>query len=169
MCFGSACVFDDFKSELLSFLMTDDNILTTPTPVSPVKMTWYENRLKMNDTAYYVAQRGKFEESFKGNEFLTIPEALKAVNTRIISLLTSNIKTRKLIGVSRENMEDALKTLHIIPKVLARKTNALWDILLPTEQQARDLAGSVLNTKTLRLQTEYIGTSRTKITIHGYL
>lgn len=118
-------MFDDFKSELLSFLMADNNILNTLPPVSPVKTTWYENRPKMKDVAYYIAQRGKFEESFKGNEFLTISESLEAVNTHIISLLTSDIKTWKLIGVSRENMEDALKTLHINPKVLARRTNAL--------------------------------------------
>lgn len=55
-------------------------------------------------------------------------------------------------------MEKALKTLHISPKVLARRTNALWDILLPTEQQAKELAGNVLNAKNLRLQTEYMGT-----------
>lgn len=64
-------------------------------------------------------------------------------------------------------MEDALKNLHISPKVLARRTNAAWDILLPTNQQAKNLAESVLNTKALRLQTEYMGTRRTKVTIHG--
>lgn len=64
-------------------------------------------------------------------------------------------------------MEEALKALKINPKVLARRTNALWDILLATEQQAKVLAGSVLITKSLCLQTEYMGTRRTKVTIHG--
>lgn len=64
-------------------------------------------------------------------------------------------------------MEEALKTLNISPKILARRTNALWDILLQTEEQAKRLAGCVLNTKALRLQTEYLGTRRTKVTIHG--
>lgn len=64
-------------------------------------------------------------------------------------------------------MEEALKALNITPKVLARRTNALWDILLPTKQQAKELAGSVLNTKNLHLQTEDMGTCRTKVTIHG--
>lgn len=45
--------------------------------------------------------------------------------------------------------------------------NALWDLLLQTEQQAKSLAGSILSTKNLRLQTEYMGTCRTKVTIHG--
>lgn len=49
---------------------------------------------RKKDVAYYVAQRGKFEDSFKENEFLTIPEALEAVNIRRVSLLTSDVKTR---------------------------------------------------------------------------
>lgn len=63
-------------------------------------------------------------------------------------------------------MVEVLKTLKIYPKVLARRTNALWDILLPTEQDAKQLAGNVLVSKNLKLQTEYLGTRRTKITIH---
>lgn len=55
---------------------------------------------------------------FRENEFLNIPEALDAVSTRTISLLTSDMKTRKLIGVSRESMEEALKALNISLKVL---------------------------------------------------
>lgn len=64
-------------------------------------------------------------------------------------------------------MEDALKALNLSPKMLERRTNALWDILLLTEQQTRELAGSILNTKELRLITEYMGTWRTRVKIHG--
>lgn len=79
----------------------------------------------------------------------------------------SPVKTWKLIGVSSESMEIALKSLQITSKVLTRRTNALWDLLLSTEQQAKELAGSILNTKHFRLQTEYMGSRRTKVTIHG--
>lgn len=128
----------------------EKNINISP-PVSTEKNAWADNRPVTKDATYNASQKEKFENSFKGNEFLTINEALEAVNTRTISLLTSDIKTWKLIGISRDAMEDALK---INPKVLARRTNALWDILLQTEQQAKELAGSILNTKDLRLQTE---------------
>lgn len=82
-------------------------------------------------------------------------------------MLTSDVKTHKLIGVSRECMEEALKVLNIHPKILARRSNALWDLLLASEEQAKTLAGSVLFTKSIRLQTEYMGTCRTRVTIHG--
>lgn len=92
---------------------------------------------KKKDANFYEEQRKTFEGTFKENEFLTIPEALEAVNTRLIALLTSDVKSRKLTGVSRETMVEVLKTLKIYPKVLARRTNALWDILLPTEQDGQ--------------------------------
>lgn len=41
----------------------------------------------------------------------------------------------------------------------------MWDVLLTTEQEAKELVGSILTTKTL--QTEYIGIRRTKVTVHG--
>lgn len=111
---------------------------------------------------YYEEQRVKYEKYIKGNEFVTIPEALYAINTRTISLLTTDIKSRKLIGVSREAMEEAAKSLRIAPKILARRINALWDLLLATEQEAKALTGNILTTATLRLQTDYMGTRRTK-------
>lgn len=101
---------------------------------------------KKKDSAYYEQQREKYEKYLNGNEFLTIPEALDSLNARIISLLTSDVKSWKLIGVSRETMEEILKSLNIALKVLARRSSAIWDILLATEQEAKQLAGSVLAT-----------------------
>lgn len=46
-------------------------------------------------------------------------------------------------------------------------SNAIWDLLLGTEEDAKRIAGSVLSTAAVRLQTEYMGTWRTKITVHG--
>lgn len=54
-------------------------------------------------------------------------------------------------------MEEALKSLKIVPNILARRSRALWDLLMSTEEEeeAKNLAGCVLNSKTLRHQTEY--------------
>lgn len=82
---------------------------------------------------------------------MTIPEALDA---RISSLLTSDVKSWKLIGVSKEIIGDTLKSLNNVPKVLARRSNANLGYFLPTEQESKQLAGSVLATAAVRLQTE---------------
>lgn len=42
-------------------------------PVSPVKTAWCNNNPIKKDAEYYEAERSKFEDSFKDNEFITIP------------------------------------------------------------------------------------------------
>lgn len=57
------------------------------------------------------------------------------------------------MGISREIMEEVLKSLNIAPKVLARRSNTMLDILLATVKEAKILAGSILTSKLVRLQT----------------
>lgn len=64
-------------------------------------------------------------------------------------------------------MEEVFKSLNIAAKILARRTNEIWDILLGTEQEAKQLARSVLSDTSIRLQTKYMGTRGTKLTVHG--
>lgn len=58
-----------------------------------------------------ISKKKKYEKYIKGHEFLIIPETFDAVNARIISLLSSDVNSRKLIGVSRETMEYCAKSL----------------------------------------------------------
>lgn len=64
-------------------------------------------------------------------------------------------------------MEEALKSLNNGLKMLARRSNTIWDVLMATEQEVKQLAGSVLTSKSVRLQTEYMGTQRTRVMVHG--
>lgn len=89
------------------------------------------------------------------NELLPVPSLLDEVSTKPISLLTTDVKSRKFIGVNRESMEEALKSLNVGVKVLAWRSNAKWDILLQIEEAAKSLAESIFKTKSLRLQTVY--------------
>lgn len=76
---------------------------------------------------------------------------METVNTPTISLLVTDIKTRKLIAVNREVMKKALQNLQIAAKILARRSNAMWDNLLVTEDAAKSLTGCILTTKAVRL------------------
>lgn len=53
--------------------------------------------------------REKCQDYISGNALLTIHSVLEATSRRTISLLTSDVNTRKLLGVSREAMEEVLK------------------------------------------------------------
>lgn len=69
---------------------------------------------------------------------------MEAVASRTISLLTIDLKTRKLIGISREIMEESQNSLNFSTKMLARRSNAMWDILLDTVEETKILAGRIL-------------------------
>lgn len=59
---------------------------------------------------------------------------VETATARSISLLTVDVKTRKFVAVSREAMEEALKALNMMVKVMARRSYAMWDILLASEE-----------------------------------
>lgn len=57
-------------------------------------------------------------------------------------------------------MEEAPKILKIGPKMLARRSNAMCDIVLANEQEGKQLVGSILMSNAVRLRTEYMGTHK---------
>lgn len=81
---------------------------------------------------YSKGLREEYSSFISGHELLTLPIAMEAMTMRTISLLTTDVKTWKLIAVSRETMKEALKALNTGAKVLARRSNAMWDNLLAT-------------------------------------
>lgn len=114
----------------------------------------------------YAALQEKYTQFTKGNEFLTIPGAPEAVIIRTISLLMNVVTARRLIVISGDTMEEAVKSLQIKPKFLAKRSNTKWDIPLPNVKEANMWTGSVLMYKLVRLQTEYMGSWSTRITLH---
>lgn len=54
--------------------------------------------LKQTKKAYYAELQKKYDRFTKENELFTILEALDAVNTRTISLRTTDVKSWNLIG-----------------------------------------------------------------------
>lgn len=68
---------------------------------------------------------------------LTIPVTLDVVYTNIIPLLSTEVKTRKFIAISSDTKEEELQNLKIWPKILPRRSKAMWDVLPATEQEAK--------------------------------
>lgn len=105
---------------------------------------------------YYISTREKYQDYISGNELLTIQSAWEEISKKAIYLLT----LLKLVGVNRERIVRAIRGLDIAVKVLSRKSNAIWDILLTPEEEVKKLAGCIF-TKSVRMQSEYMGGRRT--------
>lgn len=114
-------------------------------PVPP--SVWAADRPK-NVPGCYEVQNG-YKNVISWNELFTILAVFEAVSHRTISILTTEIKARRKV------MEEALKSLRIVPKILARSSNSICDNLLSTSKEPKDLSGSILTTKSMGLQTVY--------------
>ena len=108
---------------------------------------------------------GKYAQYFKGNEILPIPEIIEKLEPRILSLVVSDLKTRRLVGLKKEAFEDLLRKAGVPCQYFCRQSFATWDVLLPTKEQATKAATSTITTKFFRLQPEYMGTRRVRVTV----
>ena len=51
----------------------------------------------------------KYAKYFKGNEILPIPELVEKLTPRILSLVISDLKTKRLVGLKKETFEEPLR------------------------------------------------------------
>ena len=108
---------------------------------------------------------GRYAQYFKGNEILPIPEIAQKITPRVLSLVVSDLKTKRLVGLNKDSFEELLRKSGIPCQYFCRKSFAIWDVLLPTEQQAAKTAEKDIITKHFRLQHEYQGTRRLRVTV----
>ena len=99
----------------------------------------------------------KYEKYFKDGEILPIPELVEAVEPKTLSFVVTDIKTKRLAGIKKETFEDLLKAANIPGRCFCRRSFAAWDVLLPSEEVARGLAGGGIAARFFRLQPECRG------------
>ena len=114
---------------------------------------------KKKPADYESDRKNKYAKYFKENEILPIPELVQAVEPKTIT----DIKTRRLANV-KEKFEKTWNSAGTPRKYICRGF-ATWDVLLPTEELAKKLATSNINTKYFRLQPEYLGKKHIKVTV----
>ena len=116
---------------------------------------------------YEKDRAGRFAKYFKGNEILPIPEITDKITPRVLSLVVSDLKTKRLVELTKEIFEELLRKAGIPCQYFCRKSFATWDVLLPTEKQAAKTAETDIITKHFRLQPEYKGTCRLHVTVYN--
>ena len=109
--------------------------------------------------------REKYEKYFQGNRILPIPELVQEVQPKIISFVVTDLKTKRLAGIKKDTFEGLLKAADIPAKYYCRRSFATWDVLLPSEDLAAKLAAENVISKYFRLQPEYMGRRKIRITV----
>ena len=103
----------------------------------------------------------------------SMPSILKATKScpsqklepRIVSLVVTDLKTRRLIGLKKEGFEDLLRKVGVPCQYFCCRSFATWDVLLPSQEQAAKVTSTNIATKFFRLQPEYLGTRRIRVTV----
>ena len=119
---------------------------------SPTPAPWKVQIKNLED--YEKDWMGKYAQYFKDNEILPIPEIIEKLEPRILSLVVSDLKTRRLVGLKKEAFKDLLQKAGVPCQSFCRRSFATWDVLLPTKQQATKAATTTITTKFFRLQPE---------------
>ena len=132
-------------------------------PESPSPSPW--KILQKNPEDYEKDRVSKYADNFKGNEILPIPEILQKIEPRIVLLVVTDLKSRRLVGLKKEGFEDLLRKAGVPCQYFCRKSFATWDVLFPSSDQAAKVASSNINAKFFRLQPEYLGTRRIRVTV----
>ena len=129
-------------------------------------VSWSSHCVNKKSPCDYARDRvEKYEKYFKDGEILPIPELVEAVEPKTLSFVVTDIKTKRLAGIKKETFEDLLKTASIPGKYFCRRSFATWDVLLPSEEVAKSLAGGNITTRFFRLQPEYRGKRRIRVTV----
>ena len=135
-------------------------------PIQPAQKSPTAWKGQQRGPADYEKDRvGKYAKYFNGNEILPIPEIADKIIPRVLSLVVSDLKTKRLVGLNKDTFEELLRKSGIPCQYFCRKSFATWDVLLPTEEQAAKTAEKDIITKHFRLQPEYQGTRRLRVTV----
>ena len=108
---------------------------------------------------------GKYARYFQANVIKPIPEISKVLKPWTLSLVVTDLKTRKLIGLKKDTFEELHLLADIPCQYFCRRNFPTWDVFLPTGEQAAKIAGSNIMTKFFILQSEYMGTRRVQVTV----
>ena len=114
--------------------------LAQKVPSMPVSWSTQVNKKTPQD--YKKDRTEEYAQYFQGNRILPILELVEAVQPKTLSLIVTDIKTRRLAGLKKEKFEELLKAAGIPARYFCRRSFAIWDILLPSQELAMKLAGN---------------------------
>ena len=127
-------------------------------------VSWSSHCVNKKSPCDYARDRvEKYGQYFKDGEILPIPELVEAVEPKTLSFVVRDIKTKRLAGIKKETFKDLLK--NIPGKYFCRRSFATWDVLPPSEEVAKRLAGGNITTRFFQLQPEYRGKRRIQVTV----
>ena len=80
----------------------------------------------------------KFNNLVEGNKIKTLPQAAEELEPQILSYITTEVASRKLVGLRRERVLGILTANRIPAEHISRRSFGTWDVLLPCKDLNQD-------------------------------
>ena len=94
-------------------------------PIQPAQKSPTAWKGQQRGPADYEKDRvGKYAKYFNGNEILPIPEIVEKITPRVLSLVVSDLKTKRLVGLNEDIFEELLRKAGIPCQYFCRKSFA---------------------------------------------
>ena len=102
--------------------------------VPSMLVSWSAQTNKKSPQDYKKDRAGKYAPYFQGNRILPILELVEVVQPKTLSLIVTDIRTRRVAGLKKETFEELLKAAGIPVRYFCRCSFATWDVLLPSQE-----------------------------------
>ena len=163
-------IFESRSSPMLEEVPFDLSSSSNTIPLAPkppvTTVSWSSHCVNKKSARDYKRDRvEKYATYFKDGEILPIPELVQALEPKTSSFVVTDLKTKRLAGLKKETFEDILKTANIPGKYFCRRSFATWDVLLPSEEVAKNLSVGNITSRFFRLQPKYRGKLRIKVPV----
>lgn len=106
-----------------------------------------------------------YKECTKGNEIRPLPGQVERLQQRVLSLITSDTRTRSLTGVNKDTMVNVLLEQNIPANYICRRSYAQWDVLLPIPEEAVKLSRTYHQSRNIKLQPIYMNKRRANVSV----
>ena len=101
---------------------TQEIINSQDSPIQPAQKSPTAWKGQQRGPADFERDRvGRYAKYFKGNEILPIPELVEKLTPRILSLVVSDLKTKKLVGLNKDIFEELVRKAGIHANTFAVK------------------------------------------------
>ena len=108
----------------------------------------------------------------QGNHILTSPEIATSIVPRTLDFITRDLQSRRIVSLTDATFEAAMKAMGIPIRLFAKTGFGKWNILLPSEEEAKKYASKVYkytaaDRRSYLFHPEYLGCRKTKIVVMG--
>ena len=120
----------------------------------------------VEDAAHYRNLLPKYKEYFKDRELLTHPEEW-TIMKRVVTMVVHDVNLGRLTSVDKDILASALNSCGVKPLLISKSDYANYDLLLESEEKARDAASKVHRTKNFKMEPMYMGRRHTSLTVYN--